>query len=229
MRKAVAVITAIAATWLLPVRDASAQCAAKSTVCSAGLCCDPPYSYCCANNMCGSSSTCTGSLKCPSNAVQCPGFCCPQSAPTCCNGTCSSSPSCSSGKGGSGGSPTGNGGSPGASGTGCDGDKQKGVLVPCAGIDFCTCADHCTKNSDCVSDCCDDNLCVPACVCDGKGSASECHVGDSAIDPRESESGGCSIVGPTDAHGAGFALLALLGLRGLRGTFRRVQRRRDEP
>ena len=93
--------------------------------------------------------------------------------------------------------------------------------MPCAGVEFCTCADHCDKNADCVSDCCWNSVCVPKCACDTGGGASLCKVGDSSNDPRASESGGCSIGDPADSHGAGLALLALLGLRGLKRTSRR--------
>jgi hypothetical protein len=102
-------------------------------------------------------------------------------------------------------------------------------MVPCAGIDFCTCADPCTTKDDCHSGCCQNSVCVPACVCDGNGSMSECTVGDSSNDPRASESGGCSIVDPGDVHGAELALLALLGLRGLRGVAGRKQHQKDKP
>lgn len=84
------------------------------------------------------------------------------------------------------------GGSGSSSDTGCDGEKEKGVYVPCAGIEFCTCAAPCTSNSECKSDCCEDGVCLPKCVCDGRGYGL-CKVGEYPADARESESGGCSV------------------------------------
>lgn len=102
-------------------------------------------------------------------------------------------------------------GSGSSSDTGCDGDKQKGVLVPCAGIEFCTCADPCTQEGDCLSGCCQDGVCLPKCACDGRGY-SDCKVGEYPSDARESESGGCSVkpVMPASAHTDGWLAIGLL-------------------
>ncbi len=97
--------------------------------------------------------------------------------------------------------------------TGCDGDQQKGVVVPCAGIEFCTCAEPCTANSECQSDCCQNSVCVPKCACEG-GGYSMCKVGEYPSDARDSESGGCSVKPSTSGEhaGGGVAILVIAGL-----------------
>jgi len=121
------------------------------------------------------------------------------------------------------------GGSGSTSDTGCDGDKQKAVYVPCAGIEFCTCAEPCTGDSECLSGCCHDGICLPKCVCDGRGYG-ECKLGEYPSDARESEEGGCAVAGMTSgsAHaGSWFAVGILAGLLACsrRGRARGGQRR----
>lgn len=120
-------------------------------------------------------------------------------------------------------------GGSGSSDTGCDGDKQKAVYVPCAGIEFCTCADPCTRDSECRSGCCRDGICLPKCVCDGRGYDA-CKLGEYPSDARESEEGGCTVAGTTSgsAHaGSWFAIGILAGLLACsrRGRARGGQRR----
>jgi MYXO-CTERM domain-containing protein len=94
---------------------------------------------------------------------------------------------------------------------GCDGEGQKGVSVPCAGIEFCTCADKCTTASDCVSECCELGVCLPKCVCEGNGSAQLCKVGDWPPNVRESENGGCTVDRMRcTSPNAGWAVLTLV-------------------
>lgn len=77
-------------------------------------------------------------------------------------------------------------------GQGCDGAEEKGVTVPCAGYDFCLCAMQCSNDSDCMSNCCSNGLCVPDCVCRGESSYNLCDVGAVPAGEPETESGGCS-------------------------------------
>jgi len=95
---------------------------------------------------------------------------------------------------------------------GCDEDGQKGVVVPCAGIEFCTCADKCTTASDCASECCSSNVCVPKCVCEGAGVAEPCDVGDWPPNARESESGGCAVdrLSPATAPAGSWASVGIV-------------------
>lgn len=120
-------------------------------------------------------------------------------------------------------------GSGSSSDTGCDGEDQKAVVVSCAGIEFCTCADHCSGESDCLSGCCHDSVCLPKCVCDGHGY-SLCKLGEYPSDARESESGGCSVGGLTLApvdSGAWLAVgvVAVLAACGRRRAAKGGQRR----
>lgn len=94
---------------------------------------------------------------------------------------------------------------------GCDGEGRKGVFVPCAGLEFCTCADKCSTASDCVSGCCALGVCLPKCVCEGKGDVQLCDVGEWPPGARESEAGGCTVdrMHSTVGDAQGWAVLAL--------------------
>ena len=98
-------------------------------------------------------------------------------------------------------------------GEGCDGEGQKGVTVDCAGFNFCTCADPCDKDDDCKSGCCSGELCVPGCVCDGKGDYRLCDLGENPTQDKASDEGGCA-VGAQGQHATGLSLVVALGLLG---------------
>ena len=107
-------------------------------------------------------------------------------------------------------------------GEGCDGEKERAVKVPCAGIDFCTCAYQCSKDSECASDCCSGGLCVPACVCRGEGAYDLCVFGENPEGERDSEEGGCAVshaghLEPDASLLAAFAALTLLRVAAGRG------------
>lgn len=114
-----------------------------------------------------------------------------------------------------------------ASTQGCDGEGQKGVTVPCAGMTFCTCADKCSTASECLSGCCGLGVCLPKCVCEGEGDAVLCEVGAWPPNARESEAGGCMVDGTTSAVGAARGWAGLVLLAGL-FTWSRRRRAKNE-